>query len=64
MKEIEMDETFCFLKFIKCRLKQCKYAVRSWSQMFTATVATRSSATAEEPRDTLRQLKYYGRFFD
>ena len=23
---------------------------------------TRGSATAEEPRDALRQLKYYGRF--
>ena len=25
---------------------------------------TRGSAIAEEPRDALRQLKYYGRFFD
>ena len=25
---------------------------------------TRGSAIAEEPRDELRQLKYYGRFFD
>ena len=24
---------------------------------------TRGSAIAEEPRDALRQLKYYGRFF-
>ena len=27
-----------------------------------ATTVTRGSATAEEPRDALRQLKYYGRF--
>ena len=26
------------------------------------TCETRGSAIAEEPRDTLRQLKYYGRF--
>jgi len=26
------------------------------------TLATRSSATAEEPCDALRQLKYYGRY--
>ena len=25
---------------------------------------TRGSAIAEEPRDALGQLKYYGRFFD
>ena len=28
------------------------------------TINTRGSAIAEEPRDALRQLKYYGRFFD
>ena len=27
-------------------------------------IITRGSAIAEEPRDALRQLKYYGRFFD
>ena len=27
-----------------------------------ATIRTRGSAIAEEPRDALRQLKYYGRF--
>ena len=26
------------------------------------TIKTRGSAIAEEPRDALRQLKYYGRF--
>ena len=26
------------------------------------SIITRHSATAEEPRDALRQLKYYGRF--
>ena len=29
-----------------------------------ATQETRGSAIAEKPRDALRQLKYYGRFFD
>ena len=29
---------------------------------FVNTYRTRGSAIAEEPRDALRQLKYYGRF--
>ena len=29
---------------------------------YAATIITRGSAIAEEPRDALRQLKYYGRF--
>ena len=35
-------------------------------QMFKTSIiylTTRGSAIAEEPRDALRQLKYYGRFF-
>ena len=33
------------------------------TMMMMITIITRSSATAEEPRDALRQLKYYCRFF-
>ena len=36
----------------------CSYGVSVMCMNFK----TRGSATAEEPRDTLRQLKYYGRF--
>ena len=34
------------------------------SYILTPLTLTRGSAIAEEPRDALRQLKYYGRFFD
>ena len=31
-------------------------------ELFNSVFITRGSAIAEEPRDALRQLKYYGRF--
>ena len=35
-----------------------------WNIVVTHYHQTRGSAIAEEPRDALRQFKYYGRFFD
>ena len=45
------------------RCLSCIHVSTEYSQYaISTTVVTRGSAIAEEPRDALRQLKYYGRF--
>ena len=39
-----------------------QYGAQRFGRLIFATIKTRGSAIAEEPRDALRQLKYYGRF--
>ena len=48
-----------FLVYVKPILE---YASCVWSPQSVGLIKTRGSAIADEPRDALRQLKYYGPF--
>ena len=43
-------------------MPQSQYGVEQYNTYVQVTNITSGSAIAEEPRDALRQLKYYGRF--
>ena len=53
-------------RLFKTEFTYCTVCAMHLQQQATVTIArqiiTRGSAIAEEPRDALRQLKYYGRF--